>query len=179
MTNKWDEYFFLVAETVSVNSECLSRRVGAVLAQDKSIVCTGYNGPPRGVPHCNTLEAYERYFRSRYEAFGFDEDHFLKHVTVYQKCPRHAIGYESGQGLDICPAGHAERNALINAARHGIKTAGGTLYLTCNVPCKDCMIEIINAGIVEVVVHSADHYYDSLSHGLVISSNIKVRAYDV
>jgi deoxycytidylate deaminase len=50
--NRWDQYFYNLCETISANSKCLSRHLGAVLVRDKSIISTGYNGPPRGVLHC-------------------------------------------------------------------------------------------------------------------------------
>ena len=42
---------------------------------------------------------------------------------------------------------HAERNAIINAARIGVSTNRCTMYLTCDIPCVDCTRAIINAGI--------------------------------
>jgi dCMP deaminase len=46
---------------------------------------------------------------------------------------------------------HAERNAIYNAARQGIRLLGATLY-TQWCPCADCARAIIQAGIKEVVV---------------------------
>ena len=42
---------------------------------------------------------------------------------------------------------HAERNAIINAARIGVSTNNCVIYLTCDIPCVDCTCAIINAGI--------------------------------
>jgi dCMP deaminase len=44
---------------------------------------------------------------------------------------------------------HAEMNAILFAARHGIPTEGTTLYTT-HQPCIDCAKAIINAGIKTV-----------------------------
>jgi dCMP deaminase len=49
---------------------------------------------------------------------------------------------------------HAERNAIINAARIGVSTKGTTMYLTCGMPCCDCTRAIINAGISKVYMYS-------------------------
>ena len=49
---------------------------------------------------------------------------------------------------------HAERNAIINAARIGVSTKGTTMYLTCGMPCSDCTRAIINAGISKVYMYS-------------------------
>ena len=56
--NRWDKYFRDLAETVSQNSHCKSRRIGAVLVRDNYVVATGYNGPPRDHPHCE--ECYRK-----------------------------------------------------------------------------------------------------------------------
>lgn len=45
---------------------------------------------------------------------------------------------------------HAEQNAIIQAAVHGSRTAGSTLYSTHS-PCKICAKIILNAGILRVV----------------------------
>ncbi len=47
---------------------------------------------------------------------------------------------------------HAERNAIYNAARMGLSMKGCTMY-TQGVPCADCARAIIQAGIIQVVVH--------------------------
>jgi dCMP deaminase len=49
----WDEYFLDIAEKVSSRSTCLRLKVGSVLvAEDNRILATGYNGSPKGTPHC-------------------------------------------------------------------------------------------------------------------------------
>ena len=50
---------------------------------------------------------------------------------------------------------HAEQNAIIQAALHGVITAGATLYVT-HQPCFLCAKMIINAGITQIVY---DHEY--------------------
>jgi len=165
----WDEYFLNICHVVGSRSKCLSRKIGAVLAVDNVVVCTGYNGPPRGVPHC----------AERYEC-----DPILKKLIVeglefqeHEKmCPRQLLGYKSGEGLHLCIAAHAERNCLIQAARLGIRTKGATLYLDTTIPCGDCLIEIINAGVKEVVVVDLE-YYDEKSKYLLQHSNLIVRGF--
>lgn len=44
---------------------------------------------------------------------------------------------------------HAEQNAILFAARHGISLEGASLYTTLE-PCLDCAKSIINAGIKHV-----------------------------
>jgi len=45
---------------------------------------------------------------------------------------------------------HAEANAILKCAKHGISCKGGTLYLTVS-PCKDCSKLIHQAGIKRLV----------------------------
>jgi dCMP deaminase len=45
---------------------------------------------------------------------------------------------------------HAEQNAIIQAALHGVGVAGSTMYVT-HQPCLNCAKMIINAGIRRVV----------------------------
>lgn len=45
---------------------------------------------------------------------------------------------------------HAERNAIFNAAAHGISLRGSTLYTTL-MPCCDCARAIIQSGIAAIV----------------------------
>lgn len=134
ITNRWDLYFYNIAREVSKQSRCLSRQIGCVLVKDRSIVTTGYNGPPRGVPDCSTRS------------------------TKKGVCPRRAKGFNSGDGLHLCNAAHAEANTIVNAARLGVSTIGTTIFLNCGVPCKNCLGLIINAGIIEVVVTSITQY---------------------
>ena len=169
---EWDRYFFEIALVVAKNSKCLSRQVGAILVSEKSVLVSGYNGPPAGVNHCKT----------RYE-----NDEFLINELIYkrgiqptkknaQQCPRRTLGYKSGEGLEWCIAGHAERNVLITAAKHGISTDSKSMYLTCAVPCSVCLVEIINAGIKEVIVTEMK-YYDIMSQYLIEHSKLIIREY--
>jgi len=171
VTNGWDEYFYNVCQQVARNSKCLSRKIGSVLVRDKSIIGTGYNGPPRGVPRCDLRWVIDDKFAQKYK-------HKIGESKVTtEKCPRKVIGFKTGEGLGVCVAGHAERNALINAARNGIGTMNTSLYMTCGIPCTPCLIEIINAGVKEIVVASLDTY-DESSMYLLEQSSLGVRLFD-
>jgi len=141
-----DEYFFGIAEAVSRKSHCLSHKFGAVAIRDKTIIATGYNGPPRGYPHCE----------------GIPVQNCTGYAPGKLECPRHAIGFKSGQGLEICPAAHAESNVLIAAARIGHSLLGCTLYTTSPIPCRECSKLIVNAGIIKVVVMGGNLYYSDI-----------------
>ncbi|KAI0652103.1 cytidine deaminase-like protein [Trametes meyenii] len=49
----WDTYFMQLASLASQRSNCMKRRVGAILVRNKRVVSTGYNGTPRGLKNCN------------------------------------------------------------------------------------------------------------------------------
>src|SRR5574343_471671 len=147
---KWDQYFYDICNSISMNSPCLSRKIGAIIVRDKSIISTGYNGPARKVYHCEKRLVLDYNLRSKISN-AFQE-------PVIDKCPRQQLGLLSGEALHLCPAVHAETNAITNAARLGVSTVGTTLYLNTQVPCKDCLSNILNAGIIEVVCTELKHY---------------------
>ncbi|MEM4720123.1 MAG: dCMP deaminase family protein, partial [Candidatus Bilamarchaeaceae archaeon] len=117
----WDEYFMSIAKQVATRSNCIKRKVAAVIVRDKQIISTGYNGTPRGTRNCNE-----------------------------GGCPRCNNFTESGKNLDECFCSHGEENAIVQAAYNGVSTKGCTIYTTFS-PCLLCTKMIINAGIVEVV----------------------------
>ncbi|HEY5657503.1 MAG TPA: deaminase [Myxococcota bacterium] len=117
----WDEYFMSIARVVASRSNCVKRKVAAVITKDRRIISTGYNGTPRGVRNCNE-----------------------------GGCPRCNAFAEGGTRLDECLCSHAEENTITQAAYHGVVVRGGTLYTTFS-PCLTCTKMIINAGIEEVV----------------------------
>jgi dCMP deaminase len=121
----WDAYFLSIARVVASRSNCVKRHVGAVIARDRRIVSTGYNGTPRGVTNCNE-----------------------------GGCPRCNAFAESGTRLDQCLCSHGEENAIVQAAYHGVSVRGGVLYTTFS-PCLLCTKLIINAGIEEVVYNAS------------------------
>ena len=120
----WDSYFMNISHEVAMRSNCIKRRVGSVIARERRIVSTGYNGTPRGALNCNEGGC--------------------------QRCNSFA---PSGSGLGECLCSHAEENAITQAAYHGTTVAGGTIYVTLS-PCLMCTKMIINAGIREVVYNA-------------------------
>jgi dCMP deaminase len=176
--SSWDKYFYDICKSVASKSRCLSRQIGAVIVRDKSIISTGYNGPPRGIPHCDDPSVWEKNSNTMGSGFwmfrGVETSIKIEEDIDLTKCPRQYMGYKSGEGLNWCFAGHAERNAIINAARLGISTYGTSLYCNCGVPCKDCLSEIINAGVMEIIcLHF--NFYDVSSKYLIENSNISLR----
>lgn len=146
----WDTYFMTIAETVASRSNCLSTGKGAIIVRDKQIISTGYSGTPRGIANC------------------FEGG--------CKRCEESKQGLiRSGEKLDLCICSHAEENAIVQAAHHGVSTAGATMYTTFY-PCSLCAKMILNAGIKEVV---AKHPYPSeISAKLFADSGVTIRFFD-
>ncbi|MCK5151025.1 MAG: dCMP deaminase family protein [Candidatus Thorarchaeota archaeon] len=117
-----DVYFSEIADLVSTRSTCLRNTVGAVIVKDSKILSTGYNGAPKGLPHCDELGG----------------------------CMRNRLGVKSGERHELCRGLHAEQNSIIQAAFHGVSVKGAKMYCTTR-PCSICTKMIINAGITEVI----------------------------
>lgn len=174
-TKRWDTYFHDVCYAISTKSPCLSRKIGAILVKDHSVVATGYNGPPRGTPHCGAERNIKDEALARMISLEEVRNLYSK-IELQNTCPRRILQYESGKGMQWCPAQHAEENAISNAARLGVTTKGCILYMNCVIPCQKCFGTLINAGIVEIVVDEIT-VYDEHTQFIMDNSNIKVREF--
>jgi len=138
----WDEYFMEIVEVVAKRSTCLRRKVGALIVKDKKILATGYNGAPTGLKHCAEVG-----------------------------CLREKLHIPSGQRQEICRGLHAEQNAIIQAALHGVSIKDAVMYVTCQ-PCITCAKMIINAGIKKIIFSGA--YPDKLALDMLKAAKIEV-----
>ena len=123
-----------ITAEVAQRSTCPRAQVGALVVKDKRILTTGYNGAPRGLPHC--IEA------------GC--------LMVDNHCVR---------------AIHAEQNALLQGALHGVALGGSTVYVT-HQPCLICAKMIINAGIVRVIYANA--YPDPIAEQFLNGARVEL-----
>jgi len=166
--DRWDSYFLNVCEVVASNSMCMSRHNGAILVRYNSIIATGYNGPPRGVPHCGKERIeYDHNLRDRMTR-TIDPT-----VVDVNRCPRKVMGYAPGDGLDFCIATHAEQNCIAHAARLGVSVDHAYLYMNDQIPCKTCLAILIDAGISDIIVTRLE-CYDDESPYLIRYSKINV-----
>jgi dCMP deaminase len=141
----WEEYFVDITHLVAKRSTCLRRQVGAILVKDKKILATGYNGAPSRLGHCLDIG-----------------------------CLREKLGIPSGERVELCRGLHAEQNAIIQAAYHGVRIQGAALYTTLH-PCIICSKMIINAGIERIVYEEG--YSDKLAEKMLKESRIKVEKF--
>ncbi len=130
----WDKYFMDIALEVAKRSTCERAQVGAVIVKEKRILTTGYNGSPRGLPHCYEVGCL------------MDNGHCVRTL-------------------------HAEQNAIIQAALHGVITEGATIYVT-HQPCFLCAKMIINAGLVRIVYDN--EYPDDRSREFLEQAGVKL-----
>lgn len=142
----WDEYFMKIAFDVALRSTCLRRQVGAIIVRDKRILTTGYNGAPSGITHC-----------------------------LNSGCLRQQMNVPSGEREEICRAIHAEQNAIIQAARHGVIINEATLYSTTQ-PCTTCAKMLINAGIVKIFY--CGNYLSEIGTTMFKEAKIEVVQFD-
>ncbi|CRK26869.1 hypothetical protein BN1708_000661 [Verticillium longisporum] len=144
----WDAYFMSLATLASLRSNCMKRRVGAVLVSgaEKRVLSTGYNGTPRGLRNC-----------------------------AQGGCPRcNEGGAGSGAGLATCLCIHAEENALLEAGRERIRD-GAVLYCdTC--PCLTCSIKVCQVGIREVV-YAQGYSMDIETAAVFREAGVKLRQF--
>lgn len=145
MRPSWDEYFMEITKLVAKRSTCLRRQVGAILVKDRRILTTGYNGSPQGLAHCSEVG-----------------------------CLREKLKVPSGERNELCRGIHAEQNALVQAALHGVSIQGAVLYVT-HQPCVVCAKMLINAGIKEII--TLDDYPDELARELLAEAGIRIRKF--
>jgi len=86
------------------------------------------------------------------------------------------MNVKSGTHHELCRGLHAEQNAIIQAAYHGVSVKGAKIYCTTQ-PCSICIKMIINAGITEVVY--MEPYQDKLAIELVEQSNLIFRQVEI
>ncbi len=84
----WDKYWMKIVNDVATRSTCLRRQIGALVVKNNVIVSTGYNGAPKGFPHCLDVG-----------------------------CRRDKLNIASGERHEECVGVHAEQNALLQAGR--------------------------------------------------------------
>ena len=129
-----------ITELVAQRATCVRRKVGAILVRDKRIIATGYNGAPSRISHCLDVG-----------------------------CLREEQGIPSGERHELCRGLHAEQNAIIQAALHGVSVEGANLYCT-NMPCSICSKMLINARVKKIMYKEG--YADSLSSALMEEAGI-------
>jgi dCMP deaminase len=141
----WDSYFMKIAEDVATRSTCLRRAVGALIVKDKRILTTGYNGVPTGITHCTE-----------------------------ETCLRIKYNIPSGERHELCRGLHAEQNAIIQAAYHGVSIKDAVIYVT-HQPCSICTKMLINSGIKKFIFRHP--YRDPLAEEMLRETDIELQVF--
>jgi dCMP deaminase len=137
-----DKTFLDIALTLAKRGTCIRKQVGCVLVDELGqILSTGYNGVARGLSHCNE----EIILLPKLERIGLGYVATEARIFHPHKCA--GADHDSGQGLDICEAIHAEQNALLQCA--DVQKIH-TVYVTVS-PCRHCMKLIMNTSAKRVV----------------------------
>lgn len=168
MKDKFIKKYMRMAHFIANDQNpCYSRKVGAVIttATGSRVLGTGYNGPPPGTPHTDSLEYLRDFFWPALTAsekgkalvatpvknrgpnlrpYAPDLNDFLKHYVGKKVCPRKILNCGPGEASHLCTCGHAERHAITNAA---CDLVDARLFLWETVPCLQCCDAIIQAGI--------------------------------
>lgn len=182
----WDTYFMLLASLASLRSNCMKRRVGAVLVREKRVVSTGYNGTPRGVRNCG--EGGCGRCNSHGDGWGDDQELGRTVDDVFSNGDGGGGGERRpaangtrnlsriGEALDECLCLHAEENALLEAGRERVSgggTEGAVLY--CNTcPCLRCTVKIVQCGVKEVI-YSLSYSMDAASRRVMEEAGVVLR----
>ncbi len=112
-----DEYYLKMAELVSSRGTCKRRKVGCVLVNDRNHVIA-----------------------TGYNGVASGQPHCIDTPCPGAEC-------ESGTGLELCEAIHAEQNALLQCHDvHTIKSA----YCTSS-PCITCIKLLLNTSCKRIV----------------------------
>ncbi len=134
--HRHDNYYMNLAKQVKTGADCFGSKIGAVIVLRDRVLSTGYNGTPNTFTNCEDFGCVRCY-----DSYLYKRDEFSK-----MSDPSHI----SGAALDKCICVHAEQNAILTAARHGVSIEGGTLYTTMS-PCFNCLKESLQVGIVRIV----------------------------
>lgn len=120
--------YLAYAAEIAKDGTCLRRKVGAVIVRSNSVLATGFNGSPPGMPHC-------------------DDKYLAPNTAMWLQVG--CLLENDNEGNPHCVRTiHAEHNAILQAARNGVSLAGSTLYTTTQ-PCGSCLMILRTVSIVE------------------------------
>jgi dCMP deaminase len=117
-----DQYYLQMLALVAARCTCPRRQVGAIIVDaDHRVLSTGFNGVPRGFPHC---------------------------IDTGGATDAACLGRQDKHGdTSRCLAVHAEANAILQCSRLDLAR---TIYVSCT-PCFECAKLLANTQIREIV----------------------------
>lgn len=100
----WDEYFMFQAFWAATRSSCLKLQTGVVIAKNKRVIATGYNGAPPSIENC-----------------------------LKKGCRKDEIGVDfEKKGTGNCRGTHAEINAITYAKQDLNGASLYTVFYPCS-----------------------------------------------
>lgn len=182
MKEKFIKKYMRLAKFVAEDQNpCYARKVGAVIVDpnNNKVVGTGYNGPPKNVPHCDDKQHLEKVVWPQLSQIERDIIEFKpltceEFVAKYKNCgvcPRKLVRADSGKRLELCSCVHAETNAIVNAAQD---LHGCYIFCWCPLPCVECSKLIINSGIKKLYCYAEDVDYSVGSRFILNHANIEI-----
>ncbi len=179
MKEKFIKHYMRLAKFVGEDcNSCYSRKIGVVIVdpQANKVLGTGYNSPPRGVPHNDDPEylrevVWPQLTDVEKETACGNCDRYIEKYQYSKVCPRKAVGAPSGKRLELCSCVHAETNAIVNASDN---LYGAEMFAFCGVPCLECAKLIINAGIKKVYIIDWGQDYSFGSRYLFTKAGVEI-----
>jgi len=184
-----DERLMQIAFVAKLNSGCISRQVGAVVAdEDHSIHALGWNDTPKGQTTCLLRDVHSLLSGTDSDSFSEFEktdsklrSHLEKQFATRDqlkiqglRCPfcfKDAYNYTEGKQNQVHTRSlHAEENAFLQLVRRGSPgIAGGMLFTTAS-PCELCSKKAYQLGIRDIVYVDP---YPGISMTHVLASGLK------
>ena len=143
-----DKTFLAIATILAKRGTCIRKQVGCVLVDELGqILSSGWNGVAHDLPHCNENIPIPNPDLVRKDGSVREPEHWERYEIPYYPNKCAGANHDSGQGLEICEAIHAEQNALLQCA--DVQKIH-TVYVTVS-PCRHCMKLIMNTSAKRVV----------------------------
>ena len=186
LSDKFVKKYLRMARFVAEDQNpCYSRHVGAVIVDPviNKVVGTGYNGPPKNVPHCDSKEHLKEVVWpqlsqnevSLIEMKPLTDEEFVEKYADCKTCPRKLIKAGPGERLELCSCAHAEANAIVNASQN---LCGCYMFCWCPLPCVECSKLIINSGITRIYCYKENKDYSVGSRFILTNAGVEIYELD-
>lgn len=135
-----DDMLMDIARIISERGTCSRLNVGAVISRDGRIIATGYNGAPKGLPHCKH-EVYEKTTLLTNDTGCQQAEHAERNAIAF--AARHGVALDGSEM-------HCTHAPCLQCARSIINT--GIMKLSYAVPYRLTQgVELLQQAGVEVV----------------------------
>lgn len=185
--NNWDEYFLNILTPIAQKSKDRSTKVSSIITKENSIISTGFNGYPAKIiddnNNCrnNLHKKWFLYHEGKLYDYNLCKKKYFKKINEenVKKCVLNFMTHRTGnRDVKLLFTEHAEKNAINNAAKHGLSTKDSTIYVSA-FPCSDCTKSIIQSGIIRIVTHAPTFDFFERWNSAIINSCIMLYEADI